>query len=110
MRLIDNAIAIYQEPDFYSMRVAAAFVADAAEDVIETSRSMVYIFNNTVDRVEAGIIDAPPQAFEITRRQIETIRAIVDEIARTHDIPRYKTDQLDAALRETLVRLEAVRP
>ena len=31
-RLIDNAIALYQDPDLYSMRVAAAFVADDASE------------------------------------------------------------------------------
>ena len=108
-RLIDNAIAIYEEPDFYSMRVAAAFVADDAMDVIETARRLISIFNNTIDRVEEGIFDAPPQAFDVTMRQIDGVRAVVDEIRRSHDIPRYKTEQLDNSLREMISRLEAIR-
>jgi hypothetical protein len=109
MRLIDNAIALYQDPDFYSMRVAAAFVADDAMDVIETARRLIYIFGNTIDRVEEGVFDAPPQAYDVTLRQIETVRAVVDEIRRSHDIPSYKTEQLDSSLRELVGRLEAVR-
>ncbi len=108
-RLIDNAIAIYQDPDFYSMRVAAAFVADDAMDVIETARRVVYIYNEEVDRVERGDFEAPPQAYDITIRQIDTVRAVVDEIRRTHDIPRYKTEQLDRALRDLVDRLESAR-
>ncbi len=108
-RLIDNAIAIYQDPDFYSMRVAAAFVADDAMDVIETARRLVYIYNEEVNRVERGDFEAPPQAFDVTMRQIDTVRAVVDEVRRTHDIPRYKTEQLDRALRDLVSRLESVR-
>ncbi len=109
MRLIDNAIAIYQDPDFYSMRIAAAFVAGAAMDVIETTRRLIYIFNNEVDRVEEGVIEPAPGAFDLKLRQIDTVRAVVDEVRRSHDIPRYKTEQLDRALRDMISRLEAVR-
>ena len=109
MRLIDNAIAIYEDPDFYSMRIAAAFVAGAAMDVIETARRLIYIFNNEVDRVEEGVIEPVPGAFDLKLRQIDTVRAVVDEVRRSHDIPRYKTEQLDRALRDIISRLEAVR-
>jgi hypothetical protein len=108
-RLIDNAIAIYQDPDFYSMRVAAAFVAGDAMDVIETARRLVYIYNEEVNRVERGDFEAPPQAFDVTMRQIDTVRAVVDEVRRNNDIPRYKTEQLDRALRDLVNRLESVR-
>jgi spermidine synthase len=108
-RLIDNAIALYQDPDFYSMRVAAAFVADDAMNVIETARRLIYIFGNTIDRVEKGLFEAPPQAYDVTLRQIESVRAIVNETRRKHDIPRYKTEQLDSSLRELVDRLDAAR-
>ena len=108
-RLIDNAIAIYQDPDFYSMRVASAFVADDAMNVIETARRLIYVFNSEVDRAEENTIDLSPGAFDLKLRQIETVRVVVDEIRRSHDIPRYKTEQLDSSLRELFGRLEAVR-
>jgi predicted membrane-bound spermidine synthase len=109
LRLIDNAIAIYQEPDFYSNRVAAAYVANDPAVVIETARRLMYIFNDSADRIENGTFDAPPQAYEITLSQIETVRALVDEIRRRHDIPRYKTDQLNDSMRETTERIESLR-
>ena len=107
--LIDNAIAIYQDPDFYSNRVAAAFVANDPAVVIETARRLMYIFNDSADRIENDVFDAPPQAYQVTLSQIESVRAIVDEIRRRHDIPRYKTDQLDASMRATTQRIEALR-
>ena len=109
MRLIDHAIAIYQDHDLYSMRIAAAFVADAAMDVIETARRLIYIFNYEVDRVEEGIFDPPSEVFDVKLRQIDTVRTIVDQTRQSHDIPTYKTEQLDRALRDIVIRLEAIR-
>jgi hypothetical protein len=109
IRLVDNAIAIYQDLDFYSMRIAAAFVADDTKDVIETARRLIYIFNDSADRIENGVYEAPPQAYDVTLSQIESVRAIVNEVRRRHYIPKYKTEQLDNDLRATTVRVEALR-
>jgi len=81
----------------------------ACEAVIETGRRLIYIFDNTINRIEEGVFEAPPQAYDLTLRQIDTVRAVVDEVRRNHDIPRYKTEQLDRSLRELIERLEATR-
>ncbi len=108
-RLIDNAIAIFQDPEFYSMRVAAAFVADDAIDVIETSRRLLHVFDNEVNNAEAGRLDVTPAAIDQKLRQIETVRVVVDQVRRDHDIPGYKTDQLDRELGNIIRRLEQLR-
>ena len=108
-RLIDNAIAIFQDPDFYSMRVAAAFVADDAIDVVETSRRLLYVFDNEVNRAEEGRLDVTPAAIDQKLRQIETVRVVVDQVRREHDIPTYKTEQLDRELGNIIRRLEQLR-
>ena len=108
-RLIDNAIAIFQDPDFYSMRVAAAFVADDAIDVIETSRRLLYVFDNEVNNAEEGRLDVTPAAIEQKLRQIETVRVVMDQVRRDHDIPDYKTEQLDRELGNIIRRLEQLR-
>ena len=108
-RLIDNAIAIFQDPDFYSMRVAAAFVADDAIDVIETSRRLLYVFDNEVNSAEEGRLDVTPAAIDQKLRQIETVRVVVDQVRREHDIPGYKTEQLDLELGNIIRRLEQLK-
>ncbi|MCY3731378.1 MAG: fused MFS/spermidine synthase, partial [Rhodospirillaceae bacterium] len=108
-RLIDNAIAIFQDPDFYSMRVAAAFVAGDAIDVIETSRRLLYVFDNEVNSAEEGRLDVTPAAIDQKLRQIETVRVVVDQVRREHDIPGYKTEQLDRELGNIIRRLEQLR-
>ena len=108
-RLIDNAIAIYQDPEFYSMRVAAAFVANDAIDVIETSRRLLYVFQNEVNNAEEGRLDVTPAVIEQKLRQIETVRVVVDQVRRDHDIPSYKTEQIDRELGNIILRLEQLR-
>ena len=108
-RLIDNAIAIFQDPEFYSMRVAAAFVADDAIDVIETGRRLLYVFDNEVNNAEEGRLDLTPAAVDQKLLQIETVRLVVDQVRRDHDIPGYKTEQLDRELGNIIRRLEELR-
>ena len=108
-RLIDNAIAIFQDPDFYSMRVAAAFVANDGIDVIETGRRLLYVFDNEVNNAEEGRLEVTPAAIEQKLLQIETVRVVVNQVRRDHDIPSYKTEQLDRELGNIIRRLEQLR-
>ena len=108
-RLIDNAIAIFQDPDFYSMRVAAAFVADDAIDVIETGRRLLYVFDNEVDNAVEGRIDVTAASIDQKLLQIETVRVVMDQVRREHDIPTYKTEQLDRELGNIIRRLERLK-
>ncbi len=108
-RLIDNAIAISRDPDFYSMRVAAAFVAGDAIDVIETARRLFYVFDNEVDSAIEGRIDVNSAAIDLKLRQIETVRTVVDQVRRESDIPSYKTEELDRELANVIRRLRDLR-
>jgi len=107
LRLIDNVIALFQDPDFYSMRVVAAFAADDAPEVIETANRLVSIFGLELDRLEQDAITPLPGVIDFKLRQIDTVRALVDDVRRNNDIPRYKTEQLDQSLRELVTRLQS---
>ena len=41
MQIIDNAISIYQDLEFYGMRIAASYLADKPYAVFETARRMI---------------------------------------------------------------------
>jgi len=109
VRLIDNAIAIFQDPDFYSMRVAAAFVANDGIDVVETARRLLYIFGNEVDNAIDGRISVTPALIDRKLLQIQTVRAVVDQVRREHNIPIYKTDEIDRELLNISQRLEKLK-
>ena len=108
-RLIDNAIAIYQDPEFYSMRVAAAFVADDALDVIETARRLIYIFGTEVDNAEAGRLDVGVQAIDLKLSQVNAVRDVLEQVRRSHEIPGYKIEQLERDLAAITRRLNNFR-
>ncbi len=108
-RLIDNAISIFRDPDFYSMRIAAAFVAGDAIDVIETARRLFYVFDNEVDHAIEGTIDVTTKAIDFKLRQIETVRTIVDQVRQERNIPAYKTEELDRKLENVIRRLQQLR-
>ena len=109
VRLIDNAIAIFQDSDFYSMRVAAAFVANDSIDVIETARRLFFIFDNEVDRAIDGRFTATRPAIDLKLRQIEAVRLVVDQARQGQNIPLYKTENLDQELADIILRLEQLR-
>lgn len=109
-RLIDNVIAIQDDPEFYSMRVGAAFVADSALDVIETTRRLIYIFNVELDYAEEGRIDVQLGAIDLKLRQVEAARAIIRDVESRHsDLPAYKTESLSRQLDRIVERLQNLR-
>ena len=109
-RLIDNAIAIQDDPDFYSMRVGAAFVADRPLDVVETTRRLIYIFDREVDNAEEGRLEVNRGAIDLKLRQVEAARQVVADVESRHpDVPAYKTQLLRERLDRVVARLEALR-
>jgi spermidine synthase len=109
-RLIDNAIAIQDDPDFYSMRLGAAFVADRALDVVETARRLIYIFDRELDNAEKGRVEVNRGAIELKLSQVEAAREVVKEIETSHpDVPKYKTELLAKRLTRVVGRLTALR-
>ena len=107
-RLIDNAIAIYQDPDFYSMRLASSFVADDVLDIVETARRLIYIFDNEVGRAERGEI-SPDRASIIRKlQQVEAVRTVLSSLRDDDHIPAYKLTRLDEVTTRIVERLRAL--
>jgi hypothetical protein len=107
-RLIDNAIAIYQDPDFYSMRLASSYVADDVLDVVETARRLIYIFEHEVGRAERGEISPDRRSIIIKLRQVEAVRQVLSNLREDDRIPAYKVASLDAATSSVVERLRSL--
>ena len=105
-RLIDNAIAIYQDPDFYSIRLASSFVADDILGVVETARRLISIFEHEVGRVERGEISPDRRSIISKMRQAEAVRQVLSELREDDRIPAYKLSSLDAATSSVVERLK----
>ena len=68
-----------------------------------------YFDNEVTHNAEEGRLDVTPAAIEQKLRQIETVRVVVDQVRREHNIPGYKTEQLDRELGNIIRRLEQLR-
>lgn len=106
-KLIDEAIALYQDPDFYAMRLAAAFVADDVAEIIETARRLIYIFEYEASLAESGQIQPDVPALRAKLRQIAAVQHVLTNFADDDRIPSYKVEQLKAATESVSDRLRA---
>ncbi|MGI9204774.1 MAG: spermidine synthase, partial [Woeseiaceae bacterium] len=106
IRLIDNAIALFQDPDFYVMRLAAAYVADDPVNIIETARRVIYIFDTEVDRTAAGEIEPDMLSLRGKMLQVKAVEQILDSLANDDRIAPYKVRELDAAISRIAARLQ----
>ena len=107
-RLIDNAIALYQDTDFYSMRLASSFVADDVMEVVETARRLVFIYEGDVARTEAGEINPTARAIALKLRQLEAAREILKTLRNDDRVPSYKIDNLEAVTARVTERLKSL--
>ena len=98
-RLIDNAIAIYQTTDLYSLRLASAYVADDADNIIETSRRIIYILEREVAAVEDGEYSPARPAILAKMRQVEAVRRVLEDLRDDDRIAAYKLASLEAAIK-----------
>ena len=107
-RLIDNAIAIYQTTDLYSLRLASAYVADDADNIIETSRRIIYILEREVAAVEDGEYSPARPAILAKMRQVEGVRRVLEDLRDDDRIAAYKLASLEAAINRVGERLRAL--
>lgn len=107
-RLIDNAIAIFQDQDLYSLRLASTFVADDALDIIETARRLIYVFEEEVRRAERGDFDPGRAAIVGKLRQVEAVRQVLVNGRDDDRVPAYKLADLEARVDQLSNRLMAL--
>lgn len=101
-QIIDLAIAIEPHPDLYASRVAAAFLADRPEELLETARRMTYVIEHELVRLEEDGLaqDNPVVAFR--RGQIEVIEDAVLDIVSRHTLN-------EVSVSEVLGRLQQIK-
>lgn len=106
--LIDQAIAIYQDPEFYSMRLAASHVAGDALNSVETARRLIHLFEEEVIKAEDGDINPGSRAIEIKLRQINAAQTVLNNLKEDPRVPEYKLRLLSEAIENLTYRLEAL--
>ena len=106
--MIDEAIAIYQDPEFYSMRLAAAYVAGDLPEIIETARRLIHIFSTEMGFVEDGDIDPTMPMLQAKARHVAAVRQLLSEVEGDDRIESYKVEELRASVEDIIERMQAI--
>lgn len=85
-QIIDLAIAINPNPYLFSSRVAAAYLADRPEEVLETVRRMTYVIESQLERFEEEGIASDSSELAFSLGQIGVIELAVQDAANRHDL------------------------
>ncbi len=105
--LIDEAIAIYQDPEFYSMRLVAAYVAGDTPEIIETARRLIYLFSKEMQLVEDGEIDPTMPMLQRKAQQVAAVRQLLSDVEHDERVSSYKVEELRGSVDRIIERLRA---
>jgi hypothetical protein len=90
------------------MRLASAYVADDADNIIETSRRIIYIFEREVTAVEDGEYSPARPAILAKMRQVEAVRRVLEDLRNDDRVAAYKLASLEAGINRVGERLRAL--
>jgi spermidine synthase len=106
--IIDEVIALRQDVNFYGMRMAAAFLADDYDAVVETARRMVWLIRQGLEFRSGGSarqMSATELSNMLVRLEsMQTGLSIVRESGRVAD---YKFVTLDESISELHQKIES---
>jgi spermidine synthase len=107
MAIIDSAIALYKDLDIYGMRLAAAYLAEDYNGVIETARRMIQVIRSDIDlRLEASSASIRRKALALHARRVQSIRDGVTIVREGQRVPAYKLGNLDTEISALLQEIE----
>jgi hypothetical protein len=107
--IIDEVIALNQDINFYGMRMAAAFLVNDYDAVVETARRMVWLVRQDFD-VKAGTSGGEISANELSRTlvRLESMQKGLSEVRESGLVADYKFDTLDENISELRQNIESL--
>ncbi len=107
LEIIDEAIALQQDIDFYGMRMAAAYFAEDYNASVETARRMIWMMSaNLTLRAESGGEPLSQREIGALVVRARSIREGLSAIREEDRVPAYKLDSLEEQIERVLRELE----
>jgi tetratricopeptide (TPR) repeat protein len=107
MAIIDSAIALYKDLDIYGMRLAAAYLAEDYDGLIETARRMIQVIRSDIDfRLDSSSSTIRRAALQRHARRAQSIREGVATVREGQKVAAYKVGNLDAEINSLLKKIE----
>lgn len=107
MQIVDDAIAVYQDLDFFGMRMAASFLAGDYNASLETARRMVWTIRSDLEFREDSEDGSLTQShLEAEQLRLQSIRAGLEAVRTDGDVAEYKLRDLDEQIEDLLESIE----
>jgi spermidine synthase len=108
LSIIDEVIALRNDIDFYGMRMAASFLADDYNAVVETARRMVWLARQEFEH-RAGISGRKMSARELSKMttRLESMQAGLSVVRESGRVDDYKFVSLDASITDLRQEIES---
>ena len=106
--IIDEVIALRQDINFYGMRMAAAFLADDYDAVVETARRMVWLVRQNFD-YRTGASGRQLSTGELSRTlvRLESMQTGLSVVRASGRVADYKFATLDENISELRQKIES---
>ena len=110
LAIIDEVIALRQDINFYGMRMAAAFLTDDYDAVVETARRMVWLVRQGLEFRTAGPA-RQLSATELSRMliRLESMQAGLSVVRESGRVADYKFVTFDKSFSELHQRIETYK-
>ena len=106
--IIDEVIALRQDINFYGMRMAAAYLADDYDAVVETARRMVWLVRQEFEfRLAAPDRDMSARELANHFVRLESMQAGLSAVRKSGRVADYKFVTLDESISELRKKIEA---
>ncbi len=111
LAIIDEVIALRQDINFYGMRMAAAFLADDYDAVVETARRMVWLVRQGLE-FQTGASSRGMSATELSNMllRLESMQTGLSVVRESGRVAAYKFVTLDESISELRQRIESYSP
>ena len=107
MEIIDDIIAVYQDLDFYGMRMAASFLAKDYTASLETARRMNWSIRSNIEfQLEAADETLTRRELQAEVLRLRSMREGLEAIRETGTIEAARLDELDVEIDELLRFIE----
>ena len=108
LEIIDEVIALRQDITFYGMRMAAAYLADDYDALVENARRMVWMLREEFEfRFASPDRKMSARELSIHLLRLESMQAGLSEVRMSGRVANYKFLNLDESISELRRKIEA---
>jgi len=108
LKIIDSAIGIYYDLDFYGMRFAAAYLASEPGAVVETARRLVWMMQSDLDETTSNDMTYPVNMLQRDALRARSLATGIEKVIEEGQVEAYKLESIRAQIEKLSGRYQAI--